>query len=144
MELLWRIENNRAIENCRHMSGGHVWNKRDAHDYWMRLYQIYSSETMFWFVSLQNNLGIAQYAEWPSRQWHETSQVSKFIIHYKKAVTLEFKMYYHFDNKAIIGSESKKDCYVISHFKLNAKSGRGRCRKTHSGCICVIRCSIGT
>ena len=62
----------------------------------------------------------------------------------KKAVTLEFKMYYHFDNKAIIGSESKKDCYVISHFKLNAKSGRGRCRKKHSGCICVIRCSIGT
>ena len=39
----------------------------------------------------------------------------------KKAVTLEFKMYYHFDNKAIIRSESKKDCYKSLQIKRQVR-----------------------
>ena len=39
----------------------------------------------------------------------------------KKAVTLEFKMYYHFDNKAIIGSESKKDFHKSLQIKRQVR-----------------------
>ena len=61
------------------------------------LYQVYSSETMFLFVSLQNDL-ILELLNMQNDHQCNDIRLARFenSLSITKKVTLEFKIYYHF------------------------------------------------